>query len=49
MAPHEALYGRKCRTPLCWYHDGEAMLFGPELLEQTTKKVRLVRDRMQAS
>ena len=49
MAPYEALYGKKCRTPLCWYQDGEVMLVGPELLEQTTKKVRLVRDRMQAS
>ena len=49
MAPYEALYGRKCRTPLCWYQDGEAVLVGPELLEQTTKKVRMVRDRMQAS
>jgi len=49
MAPYEAVYGRKCRTPLCWYQDGEAVLVGPELLEQTTKKVRMVRDRMQAS
>jgi len=49
MAPYEALYCRKCRTPLCWYQDGEAVLVGPELLEQTTEKVRMVRDRMQAS
>jgi len=49
MAPYEALYGRRCRTPLCWYQDGEAVLVGPELLEQTTEKVRMVRDRMQAS
>jgi len=49
MAQYEALYGRKCRTPLCWYQDGEAVLVGPELLDQTTKKVRMVRDRMQAS
>jgi len=49
MAPYEAFYGRKCRTPLCWYQDGEAVLVGPELLEQITKKVRMVRDRMQAS
>jgi len=49
MAPYEALYGRRCRTPLCWYQDGEAVLVGPELLEQTTEKVRLVRNRMQAS
>jgi len=33
MAPYEALYCRKCRTPLCWYQDGEAVLVGPELLE----------------
>ena len=46
MAPYEALYGRKFRTIQCWYQDGEAMLVGPELLEQTTKKVRMVRDRM---
>ena len=49
MAPYEALYGRRCRTPLCWYQDGEAVLVGPELLEKTTKKVRMVRSRMQAS
>ena len=49
MAPYEALYGRRCRTPLCWYQDGEAVLVGPELLAQTTEKVRMVRDRMLAS
>jgi len=49
MMLYEALYGRKCRTPLCWYQDREAVLVGPELLEQTTEKVRMVRDRMQVS
>jgi len=49
MAPYEALYGRRCRTPLCWYQDGESVLVGPELLQQTTEKVQLVRDRFQAS
>ena len=34
---------------MCWYQDGEVVLLGPELLEQTTEKVRLVRDKMQAS
>jgi len=33
MMPYEAFYGRKCKTPLCWYQDGEVMLVGPELLE----------------
>jgi len=49
MALYEALYGRRCKTPLYWYQDGEAALVRPELLEQTTKKVRMVRNRMQAS
>jgi len=33
MAPYEALYGWRCRTPLCWYQDGETVLVGPKLLE----------------
>ena len=46
MASYEALHSRKCRTPLCWYQDGETVLVGPELFEQTTKKVRMVKDRI---
>ncbi|XP_052726211.1 uncharacterized protein LOC128194684 [Vigna angularis] len=34
MAPFEALYGRKCRTPLCWFQEGENVLTGPELIQQ---------------
>jgi len=33
MAPYEALYGRRCRTPLCWQQDGESMVLGPEFLQ----------------
>ena len=32
MPPYEMLYGRKCRTPLCWDEVGERQLFGPELV-----------------
>jgi len=49
MKPYEALYSRKCRIPLYWYQDGEAVFVGLELLEQTTDKVTMVSDRMQAS
>jgi len=42
--PYEALYGRKCRTPLCWYQDGETVLVGPELIQQTTEKVKQIQD-----
>jgi len=49
MAPYEALYGRRCRTPLCWQQDGEAVVLGPEFLQQTTEKVRVIQDRMRAT
>ena len=49
IAPYEALYGRRCRTPLCWYQDGELVVVGPELLRQTTEKVKLIQERMKAS
>ena len=32
MAPYEALYGRRCKTPLCWQEDGESVVLGPEFL-----------------
>ena len=32
MAPFEALYGRKCRTPLLWNQTGETQVFGPDVL-----------------
>jgi len=49
MAPFEALYGRRCRTPLCWFESGENVVLGPELVHQTTEKVKLIREKMKAS
>jgi len=49
MTPYEALYGRRCRTPLCWYQDGEALVLGPEFLQHTTGKVKLIQDQMRAT
>nr|GEU68845.1 putative reverse transcriptase domain-containing protein [Tanacetum cinerariifolium] len=37
-APFEALYGRKCRSPVCWAEVGDAQLTGPEIVQETTKK-----------
>ncbi|GKF42256.1 reverse transcriptase domain-containing protein, partial [Tanacetum coccineum] len=48
-APYEALYGRKCRSPVCWAEVGEAQLTGPELIQETTKKIVLIKQRMQAA
>ncbi|KAL8111406.1 hypothetical protein AgCh_019214 [Apium graveolens] len=46
MAPYEALYGRRCRTPLCWNEVGERKLLGPELIRVTTEKVKLIQQRI---
>ncbi|CAJ2645709.1 unnamed protein product [Trifolium pratense] len=49
MAPFEALYGRRCRTPLCWFESGESMILGPEIVQETTEKIRMIREKMKAS
>ena len=46
MAPYEALYGRKCRTPVCWAEVGEKRLIGLEIVHDTTKKVNMIRERL---
>ncbi|GJX12867.1 hypothetical protein Tco_0204625 [Tanacetum coccineum] len=48
-APFEALYGRKCRSPVCWAEVGEAQLTGPKIIHETTKKIVQIRNRMQAA
>jgi hypothetical protein len=49
MAPFEALYGRKCRTPLNWSETGESQVFGPDVLRQAEEQVQLIRDRLKAA
>ncbi|KAL6195768.1 hypothetical protein ACLB2K_031386 [Fragaria x ananassa] len=49
MAPFEALYGRQCRTPLCWNEVGERELCGPEIIHVTNEKIKVVRDRLKAA
>ncbi|GJS77742.1 reverse transcriptase domain-containing protein [Tanacetum coccineum] len=48
-APFEALYGRKCRSPVCWAEVGEVQLTGPEIVQETTEKIVLIKQRMQAA
>nr|GEY01414.1 putative reverse transcriptase domain, ribonuclease H-like domain, aspartic peptidase domain protein [Tanacetum cinerariifolium] len=48
-APFEALYGRKCRSPVCWTEVGEAQILGPELIQETTEKIVQIKERMQAA
>ncbi len=49
MAPYEALYGRKCRTPLCWTKLGEDKVVGPDLVKQTEEKVKLIKANLKAA
>ncbi|GJZ34796.1 putative reverse transcriptase domain-containing protein [Tanacetum coccineum] len=44
-APFEALYGRKCRSPVCWAEVGQVQLTGPELVQETTERIIQVKQR----
>ena len=46
MAPYEALYGRPCKSPLCWTEVGEGSIIGPDLIRDTYEKVSLIRQRL---
>nr|GEZ16944.1 putative reverse transcriptase domain-containing protein [Tanacetum cinerariifolium] len=48
-APFEALYGRKCRSPVCWSEVGQVQLTGPELVEETTKMIIQIKQRIQTA
>nr|GEV90570.1 hypothetical protein [Tanacetum cinerariifolium] len=46
-APFEALYGRKCRSPVCWAEVGDAQLTSPELVHEKTEKIVQIKQRIQ--
>ncbi|GJY60614.1 putative reverse transcriptase domain-containing protein [Tanacetum coccineum] len=48
-APFEVLYGRKCRSLVCWAEVGDVQLTGPEIIHETTKKIIQVQQRLQAA
>ncbi|GJT04399.1 putative reverse transcriptase domain-containing protein, partial [Tanacetum coccineum] len=48
-APYKVLYDRKCQSPVCWAEVGEAQLTGPELIQETTEKIILIKQRMQVA
>ena len=49
MAPYEALYGRRCRTPMCWIELNEHKIIGPELVKDMEEKVLIIKQRLKAS
>ena len=46
MAPYKALYGRPCRSPICWTEVGESSITGPNLIRDTLEKVCLIQKRL---
>ncbi|KAA0047145.1 pol protein [Cucumis melo var. makuwa] len=49
MAPFEALYGKCCRSPVCWDEVGEQRLMGPELVQSTNESIQKIRAHMQTA
>jgi hypothetical protein len=49
MAPFEALYDRKFRSPICWSEIGETQITGPELIQETTDKIIQIRNNLLAA
>ncbi|GKD33816.1 putative reverse transcriptase domain-containing protein [Tanacetum coccineum] len=45
----EALYGGKCRSPTLWAEVGEGQLIGPEIMQETIKKISHIKDRLKAA
>ena len=49
MAPYEALYGRKCRSPVCWTDLNEHKVISPDIVQETEEKVRVIQQRLKAA
>ncbi|KAL0298737.1 UNVERIFIED_CONTAM: Retrovirus-related Pol polyprotein from transposon [Sesamum radiatum] len=49
MAPYVALYGRKCRSPVCWDNEGLRLLEGPKLVQETMEKIQIVKKCLKAA
>ncbi|KAM1203696.1 hypothetical protein ACFX15_019131 [Malus domestica] len=49
ISPFEALYGKSCRTPLCWLKVGERVLVGPEIIKETTQNIQVIKSNLKAA
>ena len=49
MPPYEALYGRKCRTPVCWGEIGQREIGSKDLVESANERIELIRARLKAA
>ena len=49
MAPFEALYGKKCRTPLNWVEVGDHGYFGPDFIKEAQEQVSIIQSHLKAA
>lgn len=42
MTLYKALYGMRYKNPLCWYESGESVVIGPNIVQQTIGKIRMI-------
>ena len=49
MAPFEALYGRRCGSPIDWFEVGETQILGPDLVDQAVEKVMLIQEHLKTA
>ncbi|XP_027348122.1 uncharacterized protein LOC113859588 [Abrus precatorius] len=49
MAPYEVLYGRKYKTPLCWYMFGETILYASNLVQRQNDQIKMIREKIKVS
>ena len=49
MTPFEALYRRPCRSPLCWAKVRDKQLLGPEMIRETSEKIKVIREKMKTA
>ena len=47
--PYEALYGRNCKTPLCWMELSEKKVIGTDLIQETEEKGKIIRERLKVA
>ena len=49
MTPYEALYGRKCRSPIGWFETGKTTLVGPDLVHQAMEIIKVIQHRLETT
>jgi len=49
MPPFEALYGRKCRSPICWEKVGDRRIFASDMILETIDKIKVIKERMKTA